>query len=420
MEMKEIQGPSPNVFISYCHSDRHFVRRLSDDLRAHKAEVWIDETEIRVGDLLLEKIQDGIGKAHFFLVVISSASVASDWVQRELAIAMDREATRKQVKVLPVVIERCSLPSFLVKIKYTDFREQYEIGLRELLETFRQEGYDAAVPGDLGVGIPFRILWKTLISELSRGFLWLCVLSLLALALFVLSSKWPGYWSTVSIIPFIVFLLVSWNFMAALGALSAGDDTSKYLGKLRFDPITHLDPIGLVAGTLLLGFFGIPLLWVKPIAIQPRRFLARITPQRAFARIACLPFLPLFLLILICSMLSRLCPSTTVANPKSMLILLSDIEPPSVMAFFLYNLPASALLLIGFNLIPAPPLNGSNLLPVLFGFDRGTELRHRIEQIGPLVVLPAFIAAIIFRGRIGQLAFWIICSMNDNTTLVSS
>lgn len=68
------------VFISYSHEDRPVVERLAQDLRIYGFDVWIDFWSMRAGDSLLKKIGEGITEAAFFLVALSKASIASDWV----------------------------------------------------------------------------------------------------------------------------------------------------------------------------------------------------------------------------------------------------------------------------------------------------------------------------------------------------
>jgi hypothetical protein len=85
-------------------------------------EVWIDEAEIRVGDSLIERIEEGIRKTEYFAVLLSTESVKSAWVKRELRMAMTHEIDAQKVKVLPILIEDCELPGFLRDKYYADFR----------------------------------------------------------------------------------------------------------------------------------------------------------------------------------------------------------------------------------------------------------------------------------------------------------
>jgi predicted nucleotide-binding protein len=72
------------VFISYSSKDRDFAERLATDLRASGAGVWFDQWEIKVGDSITQKINDGIHDNDYLAVVLSPDSVASHWVRKEL------------------------------------------------------------------------------------------------------------------------------------------------------------------------------------------------------------------------------------------------------------------------------------------------------------------------------------------------
>lgn len=116
------------VFLSHSHPDKPFVRRLAADLRNAGHDVWIDEAEIRIGDSLIGKIREGIDQVDYVAAVLSSASIASEWVTRELDIASNREIEEKRVVVLPLLIERVALPGFLKGKLYGDFTDDSRYG----------------------------------------------------------------------------------------------------------------------------------------------------------------------------------------------------------------------------------------------------------------------------------------------------
>jgi hypothetical protein len=101
------------IFISYSHEDKTFVDRLAMQLVAYKAKVWLDKWELHVGDSLIKRIQDAIAGASALLVVLSKASVKSEWCKKELSAGLVRELEEKRVVVLPVLKEDCEVPLFL-------------------------------------------------------------------------------------------------------------------------------------------------------------------------------------------------------------------------------------------------------------------------------------------------------------------
>jgi hypothetical protein len=88
------------VFISYSSEDREFARRLAQDLVEHEIPVWFAESELEPGDSLFEKIEAGIDRAEFLLVVLTPDSVDSRWVQEEVRMAMHKGIPGRKASVL--------------------------------------------------------------------------------------------------------------------------------------------------------------------------------------------------------------------------------------------------------------------------------------------------------------------------------
>lgn len=124
-----------SIFLSYSHIDKPFANRLATDLRQKGHYTWIDDSEIKVGDSLIEKIREGIDKADYLGAIISQSSINSDWVKKELDIAMNQEIQGKKIKVLPILLSDIDLPGFLLGKKYADFRDDslYDSSLEEIV-----------------------------------------------------------------------------------------------------------------------------------------------------------------------------------------------------------------------------------------------------------------------------------------------
>ncbi len=156
-----------SIFLSYSHADQHFVRRLAADLGRHNVPVWVDEGEMMVGDSLLRKIAEGIDEVDFVGAVISASSVESPWVQKELEMAMTQEIKGRRVKVLPLRLDDCVVPSYLDGKIYADFRDHrhYDAALSEILRPLGAEGTTPArVPrpqGGLELAVEHRLEAKS-------------------------------------------------------------------------------------------------------------------------------------------------------------------------------------------------------------------------------------------------------------------
>lgn len=125
-----------SIFLSHNSKDKPFVRKLANDLRRRGFYVWVDEAEIKIGDSLIEKIREGIDRVEYVGVVLSTNSINSEWVKKEIDIAMNQEIDGKKVKVLPIMLETVDPPSFLKGKLYADFttQESYQHGLELIVD----------------------------------------------------------------------------------------------------------------------------------------------------------------------------------------------------------------------------------------------------------------------------------------------
>lgn len=126
----------PKVFISYSSRDKQFTLKLAQNLKDAGIPVWYDSWEIKVGDSIIEKIEQGIKGSDYLIIILSKASTTSKWVQEELSAAKTIEIGRRGVFILPVLIENCDIPPLIASKRYADFRDNYEKGLNELLDVF--------------------------------------------------------------------------------------------------------------------------------------------------------------------------------------------------------------------------------------------------------------------------------------------
>jgi len=172
------------------------------------------------------------------------------------------------------------------------------------------------------------------------------------------------------------------EFSHALAAFRLGDGTAKLFGRLTLNPVAHFDPVG---GTLLaLTFIGsaatggaIGFGWAKPTPVNPLNLEGGRRGEAVVA--AAGPISNLVLAIAGAIPLRYL-----IHNPE----LVDQLGGTGGIVFqVLFLFVQINLLLMVFNLIPIPPLDGSK---VMFAFmDRRTEYQIRpfLEQWGFFILL---------------------------------
>jgi hypothetical protein len=91
-----------DVFISHASEDKdQVVRPLATALQSGGLKVWYDEFELKIGDSLRRKIDKGLAKSRFGVVVLSKSFLGKGWTNYELDGIITRSVTGDQV-VLPI------------------------------------------------------------------------------------------------------------------------------------------------------------------------------------------------------------------------------------------------------------------------------------------------------------------------------
>ena len=161
-------------------------------------------------------------------------------------------------------------------------------------------------------------------------------------------------------------------------ALLLGDPTAKQQGRLTFNPLPHLDPMGSVVVPLLLLLTGAPFFigWAKPVPVNPSHFRR---PLQAMMWVALAGPLTNIVLMLV-----------SIGIIKYMLFVAPPVTSWVVFAFDVcqYSMLINCVLAI-FNLLPIPPLDGSRIITAFLP-KPVQQFYFNLEPYGmPLVILCA-------------------------------
>lgn len=139
------------AFISHSSIDKPFVARLAADLRTREGiDAWLDQWEIRPGDRIPEKLEEGLSNAGIFVFVLSPESVNSQWVSYEkdawLTAQLDEEKRAREEsrtpsrRLIPVLYKNCEKPFLLQSFLHVGINdENYEEGFQQLVKGMRGE-----------------------------------------------------------------------------------------------------------------------------------------------------------------------------------------------------------------------------------------------------------------------------------------
>ena len=83
----------PRAFLSYAQEDRTLAERIAQTLQANGVDTWWAEWEIRAGDSLRQKIDEGLSQCTHFIVLLTKDSVIKPWVNQEMDAGLVRKLT---------------------------------------------------------------------------------------------------------------------------------------------------------------------------------------------------------------------------------------------------------------------------------------------------------------------------------------
>lgn len=90
--------PIYDIFLSHASEDKDDVARpLASKLQALGLRVWYDETELRIGDNLVAKLNAGINASRFGILILSNSFFAKHWTMHELDMLENLWVTENRV-----------------------------------------------------------------------------------------------------------------------------------------------------------------------------------------------------------------------------------------------------------------------------------------------------------------------------------
>ncbi len=177
------------------------------------------------------------------------------------------------------------------------------------------------------------------------------------------------------------------EFMHAAVAVWLGDPTPRNMGRLTLNPIAHVDPVGTIL--ILIAGFG----WGKPVMYNPRN-LHRFKSQRGMNIMVHLAGVTgNFVLALLSSIISILFGSLTIKFSGTG----GEMVFKALADAFNYTY-AFSMMLLAFNLLPIPPLDGFHVLEELLPYRvRQTNGYRKFQQFSPYIIWVVFLLGMVTR-----------------------
>jgi Zn-dependent protease len=176
------------------------------------------------------------------------------------------------------------------------------------------------------------------------------------------------------LVPVLVLSLMLHELAHGYTAYRLGDPTAKRMGRLSFNPIRHLDPIGTAMFFITYLFSNFAFGWAKPVPVSPYYFKNR---QKGMALVGLAGPLTNFALAIVFVFILKAL----------------DLEPieglgESFLLQFVFMAFAVNIVLGIFNLIPVPPLDGSRIVGAFLPRE-AYEKWVRLDQFGMFLAIGA-------------------------------
>lgn len=191
------------------------------------------------------------------------------------------------------------------------------------------------------------------------------------------SNPLEWFMSIMYMLPGIVIGLSFHEFGHAFVAYKLGDNTPKLQGRVTLNPLAHIDPIGFIA--LMFIGFG----WGRPVQINPYNFKNQRRDE---------------FLVGIAGVTINFINAVIFAGIIKLIFIYAGSFANSYMGsvvvdIFTYAIMINIVLMV-FNLLPVPPLDGFGIITQIFNL-KHTDLYYKIYNNGFIILMVLLIFNVV-------------------------
>jgi Zn-dependent protease len=191
----------------------------------------------------------------------------------------------------------------------------------------------------------------------------------------------------IILLPVLLFSVILHEYAHGWMAEKFGDDTARVMGRLTFNPIPHIDPIGTIVLPGLALLTHMPVFgWAKPVPVDQYRLR---NPQRDMIWVSLAGPMSNFMLAVIASLLMWVV--------RAYPVLPQGLAVSAYQLFFI--IMQLNVVLFTFNLFPIPPLDGSRVVAGILPQKLAYQYAQ-LEQYGFIIII-ALLSTGVFSAVLG-------------------
>ena len=133
-----------DIFLSHSSHDKDVVRDIANRLKSDGVRVWFDDWEIRPGDSIPAKIEDGLEQSRVLVLCMSAEALAGDWPRLESYTFRFKDPLNHKRRFIPLKLDEAPVKGSLAQFSYIDWRpeqrnKEYPLLLLTILDGIQKQ-----------------------------------------------------------------------------------------------------------------------------------------------------------------------------------------------------------------------------------------------------------------------------------------
>lgn len=135
-----------DLFLCHNKADKDWVRDLGEKIESEEYDgrnlkVFFDEWDIRPGENIISKLEEGITESRFVGIVLSEPMLKAEWPKMEWSIAVYMDPSGRKGLVIPIWKGECEIPPSLMIRNFLNFSNNVEStkSFKKLLAMLKNE-----------------------------------------------------------------------------------------------------------------------------------------------------------------------------------------------------------------------------------------------------------------------------------------